>query len=444
MANLHQRNLSVENRSSVYEINTDVHLVLGAIRGAIYDFNSGKVYSVNKKAVEILLGNIEDSNYEDKLRGMGLLWEEKRKVSPLAEKEREPNQNVNFAWLEIEDRCNEKCIHCYGSFGFEPARYEDRITHKKWKEIIEELYSDNVRKIQFIGGEPFKYKDISTGKDVFDLIKHAIDIGFDPSHIEVFTNGTMLTEGRVAKIKESGVHVAVSIYSSEQKVHDTITRVPGSHRLTMKGINRLVRCGVPFRIGFVVMRENEHTVDKTKEVLSKLGIHKIEPDTIRPTGSGSHDSLRPSSDFIKKCGLQMEPDFIANKEKFARNKIQNPCLNGKIAITVNGTILPCVFARNQSFGNIKYKSLKEIMQNDEIKRIWGVTLDHVLICKDCEYRYGCFDCRPLASDTNGGVRFYDSPPARCTYNPYTEEWGKGVWKIVGEKPNYVFFETGDV
>lgn len=31
----------------MYEINQDVIFVPGAVHGAIYDFNSGKVYSVN-------------------------------------------------------------------------------------------------------------------------------------------------------------------------------------------------------------------------------------------------------------------------------------------------------------------------------------------------------------------------------------------------------------
>ena len=57
-------------------------------------------------------------------------------------------------------------------------------------------------------------------------------------------------------------------------------------------------------------------------------------------------------------------------------------------------------------------------------------MDNVLICRDCEYRYACFDCRPLAKASAGETAEYlSAPPARCTYNPYTGQWAQGVWKL---------------
>ncbi len=37
----------------MYEINKDVIFVPGAVHGAIYDFNSGKVYSVNDGKLQV-------------------------------------------------------------------------------------------------------------------------------------------------------------------------------------------------------------------------------------------------------------------------------------------------------------------------------------------------------------------------------------------------------
>ena len=53
-----------------------------------------------------------------------------------------------------------------------------------------------------------------------------------------------------------------------------------------------------------------------------------------------------------------------------------------------------------------------------------------MVCQDCEYRYVCFDCRPISEAVAGrNSNYLSSPYPRCTYNPYTGEWGSGIWKL---------------
>ena len=47
----------------MYEINKDVVFVQGAVNGAIYDFISEKVYSINYTACEIVKRYIFNLNY---------------------------------------------------------------------------------------------------------------------------------------------------------------------------------------------------------------------------------------------------------------------------------------------------------------------------------------------------------------------------------------------
>jgi len=44
--------------------------------------------------------------------------------------------------------------------------------------------------------------------------------------------------------------------------------------------------------------------------------------------------------------------------------------------------------------------------------------DHIEVCKDCEYRYACFDCRVK---TNDAENLY-AKSSDCFYNPYTGIW----------------------
>jgi hypothetical protein len=46
------------------------------------------------------------------------------------------------------------------------------------------------------------------------------------------------------------------------------------------------------------------------------------------------------------------------------------------------------------------------------------TKENIALCKDCEFRYMCTDCRAYIKDPNN---IY-SQPAKCTYNPFIAKW----------------------
>lgn len=71
---------------------------------------------------------------------------------------------------------------------------------------------------------------------------------------------------------------------------------------------------------------------------------------------------------------------------------------GKIAITATGKVMPCIFARSHMVTNIE-GGLEEAVNNKELQGLWKITKDRIETCRDCEYRYTCIDCRPLAEDT---------------------------------------------
>lgn len=77
----------------------------------------------------------------------------------------------------------------------------------------------------------------------------------------------------------------------------------------------------------------------------------------------------------------------------------------------------------QTFGNIKDTTLEEALRQKDFKRYWNLTKDHIEVCKDCEFRYICIDCRAFTEQTNFDENRLDvSKPLKCGYNPYTAEW----------------------
>ena len=72
----------------------------------------------------------------------------------------------------------------------------------------------------------------------------------------------------------------------------------------------------------------------------------------------------------------------------------------------------------QSFGNIKDTTLKEAIEKPGFKDLWFICKDKIDVCKDCEFRHMCTDCRAYIKDPEN---IY-SQPAKCPYNPYIAKW----------------------
>lgn len=442
--------------SGEYSLKDGVFFVPGAQRGAIYDTNSGKVYSLNRSSCEILSGNVDNIKFWKKLEPLDLVSKEKpESKSVLPELFQKPS--LQFIWFEIiSDDCNESCIHCYAEcippsyrkamrIPFSDSVSEDqnikdgkevkKISFEKWKELITNSYSLGCRRCQFIGGEPILYRG-ENGETVFDLAEHAKNVGFE--FIEIFTNATLLTPEKIRKIKTLGLNVAVSLYSNDESTHDLITKTPGSFRKTIEALKFLQEANIPVRVETVLMRPNEETIAETQKFVEEMGFFHKQPDVLRPKGRGDNPSIMPTKESIVKYSLMLSPNFSIIKDTLSRNISGHPCLLGKITITDNGDVLPCIFSRSFVVGNIQETTLKEVVSGQKLETIWKNTKDNVLVCRDCEYRYACFDCRPLSEGVNQGKGEYlTAPYPRCTYNPYTGEWAKGVWRVnENEKPYY--------
>ncbi len=429
----------LSHRKSLYQLNEGVYFVPGVKKASICDTNTGNVYSVNESGKETLLGLQDNKNYLDKLKEGGLLSE-----TGLQTVEREkPEFKLDFAWFEIiSDDCNERCVHCYADsmpptyrkvIGLEEIPLEEirskkrKLTASEWKNNIAQSYQLGARNCQFIGGEPFLWKG-EAGENVLDLATYAKEMGFEM--IEIFTNATLIKESEIQKIKDLDLHIAVSLYSENEAVHDSITRTPGSYKKTVQSLERLRNANILARVETVLMKQNEHTIDSTNEFIEDMGFSHRPPDVLRPKGRGDDISIQPSNESLVRNGLILGPNFNAEASFFKLSTEGHNCLAGKITIIDNGDVLPCIFSRGKVMGNVFEKGNLGNVLAGEIQDVWKTTKEDVLVCQDCEYRYVCFDCRPISEGASNGNGDYKTAPfPRCTYNPYRGEWGGGTWKV---------------
>jgi len=117
------------------------------------------------------------------------------------------------------------------------------------------------------------------------------------------------------------------------------------------------------------------------------------------------------------CGQVDARYFSININSFVEAHQYNSCLNRKVSIDSRGEIRNCP-SLPYSYGNIAVTSLHNAVTKRDFSDIWLINKDQIEICKDCEFRYMCPDCRAFIRDDKG---IY-SKPSKCRYDPYTAKW----------------------
>ncbi|HBR10188.1 TPA: hypothetical protein DD712_02915 [Candidatus Acetothermia bacterium] len=412
---------SVNHFDKKFSFNEDVYLVKGAKHSAIYNLAKGNVYSVDYAFQNVLdlalIGQTPkeiitqtDNNLYETIGFLNKLaerelggWYEGPTHPPKSYKDLPPppcDWELRLAWLVLTDRCNLHCIHYYRDSG--PPRLSEKeiVLSQGFRHLISQLAELGCSAVQFTGGEALLMED-----QLLDLIPACEEKGI---RVEVFTNLTLFTS-RIAKFfKQHNVRVATSLYAPDDKLHDSITTVKGSFARTVGSIRELVSEDIPLRIGVIVIPQNENSLNETiRFAKEELCVDRVRAGGVLRAGRGCAVA---SEEFIPSDEKLSFPK--TSKEDFVAKLHGHNCLRGgKIAITPTGDVLPCPCVQYVVLGNVKRQILSDIIVSDGLKQVWGLTKDKIETCKDCEYRYGCFDCRARAESLT-------DKPTDCWYNPH--------------------------
>ena len=174
---------------------------------------------------------------------------------------------------------------------------------------------------------------------------------------------------------------------------------------------------LPFSISF---EEHQNKLLTKFARLSYLILHGAEQGKVISSAPDNKGHIIHTKDKItseKCCGVINTSYFASNIRSFTESLQHNSCLNKKIAIDANGNIKNCP-SMAQSFGNIKDTTLEEALYHKDFKKYWNISKDQITICKACEFRYICTDCRAYLTNPKDDY----SKPLKCGYDPYTNVW----------------------
>ena len=120
------------------------------------------------------------------------------------------------------------------------------------------------------------------------------------------------------------------------------------------------------------------------------------------------------------CGAISSHYFVQdNMQFFNEAQKNNTCLNRKISIDKYGMIKNCP-SLSKGYGHYKDIRLTEALTLAGFKDTWSISKSQISVCKDCEYRNVCVDCRAYTTDSKNAY----AKPLKCDYDPYTGVWAK--------------------
>jgi len=297
--------------------------------------------------------------------------------------------------------------------------------------VVYEAYNESSKKeitkfIDFIiNGEYGDFFDsnenfpkIEENWDSFNSIENAIlDIGNDISEIENIL---------LQLIKLKTPFVQIRIYENSINLDELSRLLALLQETTVEGVELLLKFDKKYNISDYT-KFFEDNITLAALIVHSANIEKKVNVLFGYKGNNKKiiNSVKQEVQFTKQkinsakaCGIISTKYFCVNNVRdFMHNNLCNSCLNKKISIDIDGNIKNCP-SMIKSFGNIRNTPLEDVLSNPEFKRLWHITKDQIEVCKDCEFRYICTDCRAFLENPDN---IY-SKPLKCGYNPMTCEW----------------------
>jgi PqqD family protein of HPr-rel-A system len=313
------------------------------------------------------------------------------------------------AWLEVTNRCNLRCIHCYAGAG-KPLDHE--LSYRELIHTVDSLVSLGFEHFTICGGEPLVYEEL------IPLLKHLIKIN---AKAHILTNATLLSRELADFFVKHNINMVITLFSHIPEHHDKISSIKGSWEKTMKGIRQAIKSGNIFDINIPIGAYNQDDLEETLNFLENMGVprEKAGGNIVYPLGRGCDTSVLPDKKIVSNIkNIHYCLEISAEKKLF-----YHTCWCGKLLIKANGDVTPCPSARDSKFiiGNVRRQSMEDIIHHPQLLKFWNITFDQIFSCQSCEFKYGCLDCRANAYNYHGSLT---AKNPYCLYDQHKGEWIK--------------------
>jgi radical SAM protein with 4Fe4S-binding SPASM domain len=329
------------------------------------------------------------------------------------------------AW-NLTRRCNLECAHCYIAAGPRETAAGELDTAACLDIVDQVLAVSPTPMLVLSGGEPLLREDLT------QIARYASEKG---ATVVVGTNGTLLSDERIAGLKAAGVRgVAVSVDSLRPAYHDNFRHGRGSLADTQRAVARLTRQRLDFIIQTTVTKGNRAEIGTLVEWAAGQGAVSFNCYFLVSTGRGAAltdlapgdyeavlaDLARWQREYRGRMLVRAKcaPHFMRHvhqsdpESPVLNYETRCPCGTQYCRITPDGKLTPCPYMPEVA-GDLQTHGFAEIWRSAPLLRqLREGTLGGK--CGACEYRKLCGGCRARALALEGDVLAADPS---CAYEP---------------------------
>ncbi len=301
--------------------------------------------------------------------------------------------------VEITNRCNLDCIHCYISSSAEPDDLE--LTAGEWGNVFQQLADRGTLWLLVTGGEPFLRPDLP---EILENLKRKGIL------YTLFTNGTLIDDSAIAMLREwRPFSVEVTLYGASEETCEKVTGSGDAFTRSLRGIELLLSAGVRLEIKTVVLTLNRHDLDGIRRIADNLGV-PFRFDTtinraIRSGKSPENYRLDPEEiaayDIADQERLNSWLEFLRQKPPTRRLDHYYHCGAGvsTFAITARGLLNVCGFSDEPGW-DLRTGCFDECWDS-VIPALRERKLDKTFECRECPLLILCGHCAPMAKLETG-------------------------------------------
>lgn len=296
--------------------------------------------------------------------------------------------------------CNYDCVFC--GLGVHDTSSALRI--KDFKEFDSYIQAATI--VNITG-----YGEITMHPDFEEIIKRITQHG---RRIEISTNGSLLTENRIKLLEESSLYILnISLNSLDKDIYKELTK-GGSLDIVLKNIDNICKSKIKdifyLQCSFVINKKNFHEIKNFIDFGEKYNINiklsdltpcikDYDPELVIEDNKKNRAYLEECNNYGEsKLGGKFHTFFFENRSKEHGGQGNNEehlraiikgCeyIDNIVSIDVDGSVRACCWHPNTILGNVKDKSLDEIMNSD-------IYNDLRVNVKNGTFKY-CKDCRRL-------------------------------------------------
>ncbi len=174
------------------------------------------------------------------------------------------NQSPATCQFELTFACGLHCRHCYTDCYNRPRYLKKELSTKKVKFILDRLRSNGILWLCFTGGDPLMREDF------LELYSYARSSGFI---ITIFTSAYSINGKICSFFKENlPFQIEITLNAAAEGAYEMISQVRGSFKKVMRGIDLILKAGLPLKIKTDVMKSNAGELPKIKDFLKNLGL----------------------------------------------------------------------------------------------------------------------------------------------------------------------------